>query len=292
MNWRDEFDRLHTMIEERLSDFFEEQCAQKPLLEAMRYSLMAGGKRIRPVLVLKFCDAAGGDIEKAVPFACAIEMIHTYSLIHDDLPAMDNDDLRRGRPTCHKAYGECRAILAGDALQAAAFRTLFSAKLPDSYMVAAGRNLADAAGERGMCGGQELDTSDYVQRDEEGLGLINDLKTGALLRAACVLGILAAGDAGSDIQLRAAEEYGLHLARAFQIRDDVLDVVSDPMILGKPTGSDAENNKPTYASVYGLERCRTLILEETEKAVSAISRRFKEWEFFSWLANSLAERKS
>ncbi len=292
MSWRSEFEALRGLVEGRLRKCFSVDCPQRRLLEAMRYSLLAGGKRIRPVLTLKFCVASGGELERVIPLACAVEMIHTYSLIHDARPAMDNDDLRRGNPTCHRVYGECTATLAGDALQAAAFATLMGAELPAEYVVAAGAYLAKAAGEMGMCGGQELDTSDYTVRDEKGLGSINDLKTGALLRAACVLGVIGAQGESDPARLRAAEEYGLHLARAFQIRDDVLDVVSDPETLGKPVGSDALNDKPTYASVFGLDRCNELILNETELAVEAVRGKFGDWEFFMDLANSLAERKS
>ena len=290
MEFRAEYDRVKELVEESLKEYFQEECSQRRLLEAMRYSLLAGGKRIRPVLLLKFCAASGGEMERALPLACAIEMIHTYSLIHDDLPVMDNDDTRRGMPTCHKMYGECTATLAGDALQAAAFRVLLSAKLHPDTLVKSGFYLAQAAGETGMCGGQELDTSNYTKRDEEGLTLINDLKTGALLRAACAIGVLAAGNASEEGMLKAAEDYGRHLARAFQIRDDVLDITADPQVLGKPAGSDAENEKPTYASVYGLEKCAELINAETQQAVNSLRGVFRDIGFFEQLAVGLAER--
>ena len=292
MSFRDEFDRICGVVEQQLGQHFREKVPQSRLLDAMSYSLMAGGKRIRPVLLLKFCEEAGGDAEKALPLACAVEMLHTYSLIHDDLPVMDNDDLRRGKPTCHKVYGECTATLAGDALQTAAFEVLLSADLAPESVIAAGRYFAKAAGAAGMCGGQELDTSEYLTRDAAGLTLINDLKTGALIRAACVIGVIAAGKNAGDGQLQAAENYGIHLARAFQIRDDVLDVVSNADTLGKPAGSDAANNKATYASVYGLDRCRDLIAEETKLAISAVTGKFEDWSFFAGLAESLEERKS
>ncbi len=292
MRFIDEFEKIRATVEGQLGKYFKEECLQSRLMDAMRYSLMAGGKRIRPVLLLKFCQEAGGDAEKALPFACAVEMLHTYSLIHDDLPVMDNDDLRRGKPTCHRVYGECTATLAGDALQTAAFETLLSADLPPESIVSAGRYFSRAVGAAGMCGGQELDTSDYLTRDAAGLTVINDLKTGALIRAACVMGVIAAGKNADNGQFQAAENYGIHLARAFQIRDDVLDVVSNADALGKPAGSDEANNKATYASVYGIEKCKILIAEETELAVSAVKGKFDDWSFFAALAENLAERKS
>ena len=189
-----EMEMARAMVEARLAEYFTDS----GLEEAMRYSLMAGGKRIRPILTMKFCEAAGGTMEEALDFGCGVEMLHTYSLIHDDLPCMDNDDLRRGRPTCHKVYGECIATLAGDALQAAAFSTVLSAKGNWSAGEGAARayaaqNQAEAAGERGMCLGQYLDTiGDGKSRTAEELTEINDHKTGALLRAACMMGVAAA----------------------------------------------------------------------------------------------------
>jgi geranylgeranyl pyrophosphate synthase len=232
---------------------------------------------------------AGGDVTAALPFACAIEMVHTYSLIHDDLPIMDNDDLRRGKPTCHKVYGDCTAALAGDALQAAAFYTILKASLPDKVKADAGAYLAYAAGEMGMCGGQELDTSEDI-RTLEGLTNINDLKTGALLRAACAMGVIAAGDKATDEMLKAAESYGDHLARAFQIRDDILDIISTDDELGKPVGSDESNNKPTFASILGVDESEQLVLSESEMAKSALKGHFADTLFFDALADTLAKR--
>jgi len=285
-----EFSRLQTLINDALDGYFHESCEQGELLEAMRYSLLAGGKRIRPILVLSFCRACGGDEEIALPAACGVEMLHTYSLIHDDLPSMDDDDLRRGRPTCHKVFGETNAILAGDALQAEAFLQVLSVAVPAERTSAMARILAEAAGDRGMCGGQYLDTcKDDSLVGEEDLLLVHSLKTGALLRAACAMGVLCAG--GTEAQLRAAEEYAWHLGVAFQIRDDVLDQISTTEELGKPVGSDAELGKTTYASLFGIEKCGRLVAEHTEKCKAALGNGFEDPRFLLWLADMLAERK-
>ncbi len=195
------------------------------LADSMRYSLLAGGKRIRPILVLEFCRICGGSVDEAMPIACAIEMLHTYSLIHDDLPCMDNDTLRRGRPTNHIVYGECTATLAGDALQAEAFGTILRASLSAERRANCAACLADAVGLDGMCGGQYLDMlGEGKQLTEEQLDNINSRKTGALLIAACRMGVAAAG--GSEKQMEAAARYGAAIGAAFQIRDDMLDVIS------------------------------------------------------------------
>ncbi len=283
-----ELEELTDLVNRKLEKFFTAQCPQKHLLEAMRYSLLAGGKRIRPIIVLKFCEATCGELGRAMDLALAIEMLHTYSLIHDDLPVMDNDDLRRGRPTNHKVFGECTAVLAGDALQAAAFSTALRCAIPAIYKVWAVRYLADAAGEMGMCGGQELDTAADSDRSLDALTHINDLKTGALLRAAAVMGTLAG--CGDPDQIEAAEKYGMALARAFQIRDDVLDITSSDETLGKSVGSDAVNGKPTYASLLGVEACEKLIRQETDAAKAALAGSFQNAEFLCKLADFLCER--
>ena len=279
MELTDELSALKARVEAALAELFTAKAPYRKLTEAMRYSLLAGGKRIRPILTLKFCEAAGGDRDAAMPLALAVEMIHTYSLIHDDLPCMDDDGLRRGKPTCHVVYGEGRATVAGDALQAAAFETALSAPLPPERVVEAARYLAACAGPAGMCGGQELDTAEDSDRTLGGLTVINDLKTGAMLRAACALGIIA-------------ESYGLHLARAFQIRDDILDITATEAELGKPIGSDARNEKPTYASVLGVEAAEELVLAETRKAKAAMTGAFAGTAFFDTLAGLLAVRRT
>lgn len=281
------------IIENALEKYFVsfETMPQAGLAEAMRYSLLAGGKRIRPLLTLEFCRISGGDIEQALPVACAVEMLHTYSLIHDDLPAMDNDDLRRGKPTNHKIYGECTAILAGDALQAEAFGTILRCDLPPERRAACAEILAGAVGIHGMCGGQYLDmTGEGKALTAEDLNEINTRKTGALLAAACQLGAAAAG--ASESRLAAAAHFGAALGMAFQIRDDMLDVLSTDEELGKPVGSDAEENKNTYMALYGAEKCEETVRTLTQCAKTILSEEFDDTAFLFALADSLAERKN
>jgi geranylgeranyl pyrophosphate synthase len=247
-------------VDKALAEYFKSavDMPQGRLAEAMRYSLLAGGKRIRPILVLEFCRISGGDIEKALPVACAIEMLHTYSLIHDDLPCMDNDDLRRGRPTNHVVYGECTAVLAGDTLQAEAFGTILRSELPAENKAACAELLAGAVGLDGMCGGQYLDMAwEGRKLSEQELTDINSRKTGALLVAACQMGVAAAG--GSRLMLDTAGHFGAALGMAFQIRDDMLDVLSTAEELGKPIGSDAQENKNTYMVLMGKDACEETV---------------------------------
>ena len=261
------------------------------LAEAMRYSILAGGKRIRPTLVLEFCRVSGGDVEKALPVACAVEMLHTYSLIHDDLPCMDDDDLRRGMPTNHVVYGECTAVLAGDALQAEAFGTILRCELPAERRAACAEDLANAAGLDGMCGGQYLDMLGEGKRLTEGeLDEINARKTGALLTAACLMGVHAAG--GTEAQAEAAGIYGAALGAAFQIRDDMLDVLSTEAELGKPIGSDEREGKNTYMALLGEDECRRRIAKLTQYAKDVLGGAFDDTAFLCELAESLQERKN
>ena len=241
----------------------------KQTAEAMAYSLEAGGKRLRPMLALEFCRLAGGEPEKAMPFACAVEMIHTYSLIHDDLPCMDNDDMRRGKPSCHKAFGEATALLAGDALLTKAFEMLSKAELPPERIVKAAAILSRCAGIDGMIGGQAVDLLNEAQApDFDTLELTCRLKTAALLQAACLLGTAAAGN---DQMTDKAREYGLNLGLAFQIVDDILDVTGDSALLGKPVGSDAENGKTTFVTLCGLEKARELAEKYSRGAVEVLA---------------------
>ena len=261
------------------------------LAESMRYSLLAGGKRIRPTLVLEFCRVCGGEIETALPVACAIEMLHTYSLIHDDLPCMDNDSLRRGKPTNHVVYGECTATLAGDALQAEAFGTILRSPLPADRKAKCAEILADAVGLDGMCGGQYLDMlGEGRELSEQELMDINVRKTGALLTAACAMGAAAAG--GSDRQIDAASYYGAAIGAAFQIRDDMLDVLSTEQELGKPIGSDAMEKKNTYMALYGAKECAEMIEILTCRAKEALKEVFDDTAFLDALADSMADRKN
>lgn len=281
------------LIDAKLGSYFayDEAYPVKGLADAMRYSLLAGGKRLRPMLVLEFCRISGGDIEKALPVACAIEMLHTYSLIHDDLPCMDNDELRRGKPTNHVIFGECTATLAGDALQSEAFGTILRSELPAERKAMCAEILADAVGLDGMCGGQFLDMQgeNRVLSPDE-LDEINSRKTGALISAACRMGAAAAGAKLS--QLEGAALYGAAIGMAFQLRDDMLDVLSTDEELGKPVGSDAEEQKNTYMALYGEQRCSAMIKKLTEAAKDTVNDVFDDTQFLCALADSLAERRA
>ena len=256
------------------------------LAEAMRYSLLAGGKRIRPMLVLEFCRISGGSVEQALPVASAVEMLHTYSLIHDDLPCMDDDDVRRGKPTNHKVYGEAIAVLAGDALLTAAFSYLAKADLSAEARIRAVEILSQCAGELGMVGGQVLDIEgeQKVCTAQQVLD-IETRKTGALICAACMLGVIAAD--GNAVQLKAAETFASNLGLAFQIRDDMLDVIGDQQALGKAVGTDQDKN--TFVQLYGLETCEHLVREHTQKAIAALDA-FQENGYLIDLAHSLIDR--
>ena len=254
----------------------------------MDYSLTAGGKRLRPALVLEFCRVCGGEVRSALPVACAVEMLHTYSLIHDDLPCMDNDDLRRGKPTNHKVYGECTAVLAGDALQAEAFGTILRSELPAERRAACAEHLANAAGVDGICGGQFMDMLSEHPEDESWLTDLQARKTGSLLSAACAMGAAAAGAGEEKTEL--AFRYGAALGAAFQIRDDMLDVLSTEAELGKPIGSDAEEGKLTFMSLYGEEKCAQMVRRITELAVSLAKELGSD--FLAELALRLSDRRS
>ena len=276
-------------IEEYLKDIYPQFAdqPQKQLFEAMEYSLLAGGKRLRPVFVFDFCRMCGGDWHDAAPFAAAIEMIHTYSLIHDDLPSMDNDDFRRGRPTNHKVYGEAMAILAGDALLTDAFMLASSANVPAEAAVQAIRVLSGCAGSTGMVGGQVLDI--MAEQRECTVKEVLDIqtrKTGALIKAACQMGVIAAG--GSEEQFRAASVFADRLGLAFQIRDDMLDVIGTQEEMGKGVGTDESKN--TFVRIYGLEKCEELVQTYTNYALEALEV-FENNQFMKELAMSLTERR-
>ena len=261
---------------------------------AMRYSLSIGGKRIRPMLVLEFCRVCGGDIDKAVPLAVAVEMVHTYSLIHDDLPCMDDDDMRRGMPSCHIRYGEEYALLAGDALLTAAFGVIagseIAAEKPE-VAVKAIKALSELAGVNGMIGGQEIDlTYENKEATVEVLEVLDSLKTGALIRCAAYLGVISACD--NEEFLEAADVYSKNIGHAFQIVDDILDVTGDENQLGKPIGSDAQCGKSTYVSLLGLEKSREYVDKLTDDAVNALSVFGDEADFLRELAYSLVKRNN
>ncbi len=279
-------------VEDYLARCFQDREPRGDLYDAMRYSLLAGGKRIRPVLTLEACRICGGAVEQALPLAAAVEMVHTYSLIHDDLPCMDDDDLRRGRPTNHKVYGEATAVLAGDGLLTAAFETILDPEsgLPPQRAVAAAWVLARAAGGRGMVGGQVLD----MAGEGHSLSLaeveeLQRLKTGALIAAAADLGCIAAG--GTPEQRSAVRRYAERLGLAFQIQDDILDVVGDAATLGKPTGSDARSGKSTFVTLRGLEPCHELVHQLTGEAKDALALFGSGGETLCWLADTLSSRE-
>lgn len=287
-NFFDVMRQDQAMIEGYLARVCQEGNEYADLQEAMKYSLLSGGKRIRPVLTLETCRLCGGDPELALPFACGVEMIHTYSLIHDDLPAMDNDELRRGRPTNHMVYGEATAILAGDGLLTAAFWQLTRADLPAERIVEAVACLSAAAGPAGMVGGQALDMAGEGRAlEREELELLQSLKTGALISAAAQLGCIAAG--GSRERQECVRRYAEALGRAFQVRDDMLDVISTDQELGKPVGSDRANGKNTFVTALGLEGCAALVERLTGQAVQSLEG-FEHPEFHIWLAHRMAER--
>ena len=261
---------------------------QARLFDAMRYSLLAGGKRLRPIFAFEFCRLCCGDWQKATPLAAAVEMIHNYSLIHDDLPCMDNDDYRRGRLTNHKVYGEAMAVLAGDALLTDAFTVASTAQLPGKDMADAIGILSECAGSLGMVGGQVLDIlSEERECTEDEILAIQSRKTGALIRAACALGAIAGG--ATEEQFDAACRFAAALGLAFQIRDDMLDVIGTKEEMGKGVGTDATKN--TFVRLYGLERCEELVKTYTDLALEAISI-FPDNDLLCQLALSLTTRRT
>ena len=256
-------------IEAYLDSLFTGSTPYQKLYESIRYSLLAGGKRIRPVLTLEFARLGGIDWHLALPYGCALELIHNYSLIHDDLPCMDDDDLRRGKPTNHRVYGETLAVLAGDALQPEAFRLMAEAPcLSADNRLEAIRTLSRACGTDGMVAGQVLDTV-YDVSDEAGLTVLNRLKTGVMISAAAELGCIASEMPAA--MRRQALAYADALGRGFQIRDDMLDVEGDQAVFGKPIGSDAEEGKVTFVNVIGLDGCRRAVSACTEQAKAAVA---------------------
>ena len=276
-------------LDQYLSQWFAQFSAepQCKLYDAMQYSLLAGGKRLRPIFAFEFCRMCGADWQKAAPFAAAVEMIHTYSLIHDDLPCMDNDDYRRGRLTNHKVFGEAMAVLAGDALLTDAFRVAATAVLPGNAIAEGLGILASCAGSEGMVGGQVLDISseERVLSEDEVLQ-IQSRKTGALIRAACAAGAICGG--GTREQLDAACSFASNLGLAFQIRDDMLDMIGTQEEMGKGVGTDDAKN--TFVRLYGLQRCEELVQAYTALAIDALAA-FPDNEYMLELAKSLTDRR-
>lgn len=263
--------------------------SQKEIAEAMWYTLSAGGKRVRAVLVMEFCRVCGGDVDDALSAACAIEMIHAFSLIHDDLPCMDNDDFRRGKPSCHKAFDEATALLAGDALQNKAIEIISNdEKLSDTVKVKLISCLSKAVGVHGMIGGQVIDTNCQSKlTTSESLLEMYRMKTGALISAACEMGCICAK---AYDKIDSAEKFGECLGLAFQIVDDILDIVGDEKELGKPIGSDSLNEKNTFAVLSGIERSRAFVQKLTDDAVCALSD-FDDNCFLNELSSYLMKRK-
>lgn len=283
------------IVDEALQRYLsDEDGVPHDLHNAMRYSVFAGGKRIRPILCLAAAEACGGDMAPAMPVACALELIHTYSLIHDDLPAMDNDDFRRGKPTSHKVFGEALAILAGDALLTEAFVLLSRAekvRLAAEKRLAVIQEIANAAGVAGMVGGQALDIrTGKNSPDFEGLQCIHRLKTGALIAVAVKAGAILAG--ANDDKIQSLNVYGSHLGIAFQIADDILNVEGDSRLMGKQTGSDVASGKVTYPTLLGLENAKTKLVEHVESAVAAIETFDSRALPLRVIARYIMERKS
>ena len=254
-DYKYQFSAWAQLTEQRLAELCDAYLpAQSELGQAARYSLLGGGKRVRAVLTLAACALCGADAADALDYACALEMLHCYSLIHDDLPCMDNDDFRRGRPSCHKQFGEATALLAADALVTAAFETIANAACSAESRVEAVQLLAKGGGDRGMLYGQELDKHfETVRANEQELLALHAHKTGALIIAAVELGCAAAGVRPDDEARRALVRYAAEVGLVFQIVDDILDVTSTTEELGKSVGSDADNDKTTFITLYGLQ---------------------------------------
>lgn len=288
MNFNEEYSKRKEFIENYLfNDFKNKNYPYKTIVEAMEYSVVCGGKRIRPVLMLSCYNLFKDNSEEILPFCAAMEYIHTYSLIHDDLPCMDNDDLRRGMPTSHIKFGEAIATLAGDALLNFAFEKALTCKLTNT--LEALKCLAEASGKDGMIGGQVIDIENENKKiDIDLLKTLQALKTGALLSASCEIGAILGNASDSEREL--LKNFGLKLGLAFQIKDDILDVESSSEILGKPVGSDERNEKSTFVSFYGIEKCRELVTKLTYEAVSDLEIFHEKAEFLKELSMYLLSR--
>jgi geranylgeranyl diphosphate synthase type II len=289
-------DICQARVNEALGTLFDAPAAQlERLYEAMRYSVMTGGKRVRPLLVYASCEAFGASAEQANGAACAVELIHAYSLVHDDLPAMDDDDLRRGLPTTHKAFDEACAILAGDGLQSMAFSALVDPRLSpqtDATRLEMVRTLAQAAGPAGMVGGQAIDLGSVgLKLDQHALAFMHRHKTGALIEASVRLGALASGRAEKD-ELKALQVYAQAIGLAFQVQDDILDVESDTATLGKRQGADIARDKPTYPALLGLEAAKAYALELRDQALHALRPFDAAAEPLRDLARYIVDRRS
>lgn len=295
MTYQARYNAYRNLVEDALRQVTDACAAPEPLQSAMCYSLLGGGKRLRPVLLLAACEMGGGEAAQALPYACALEMIHTYSLIHDDLPAMDDDDMRRGRPTCHKVYGEGMALLAGDGLLSLAFETMLSAAESaggetSKCHVDAMRRIALAAGTRGMVAGQCVDI--ICEADGKGgpqeIDYIDLHKTADLFIGAVTAGLALAG--ADALRMEAGRRYAQAVGVAFQIADDLLDIEGDTALLGKATGMDAARGKLTYPGVHGMEAARAALRESTQTALSALQSFGAGGSFLTETARALLER--
>ena len=292
-DYKYQFSAWARLAEQRLAELCDAYLpAQSELGQAARYSLLDGGKRVRAVLTLAACALCGADAADALDYACALEMLHCYSLIHDDLPCMDNDDFRRGRPSCHKQFGEATALLAADALVTAAFETIANAACSAESRVEAVQLLAKGGGDRGMLYGQELDKHfETVRANEQELLALHAHKTGALIIAAVELGCAAAGVRPDDEARRALVRYAAEVGLVFQIVDDILDVTSTTEELGKPVGSDADNDKTTFITLYGLQGAHEKAEHHNAAALAALDALGPRADFLRLMAAELLERK-
>lgn len=297
MDFKNKLQTYINMVNDELKKVFTaKSCPEESVYQAMEYSIMAGGKRLRPVLTLAVSDMLDGDMDDALRFGVAVEHIHTYSLIHDDLPCMDNDDLRRGLPTCHKKFGEATALLAGDGLLTGAFEYIsdykrYKSATPETVIKAV-LELSSAAGCGGMIGGQvvDLECERRSDVDEKILNYLHKKKTGALIRVSAVLGALAA--TADKRYIDAVADFAEKLGLAFQIQDDILDCIGDESVLGKPIGSDAENQKTTYVTLLGLDAAREKVEQLTNDTMSSLDIFGEKAAFLKELAIYLMDRKN
>ncbi len=282
-----------SLVEKRIDELFPAlDCGYKEVIEGARYSLLNGGKRIRPVIMMEFCRLCGGNPADALDFAIALEMIHTYSLIHDDLPCMDNDDMRRGKLSCHKAFGEDIALLSGDTLLTEAFFVAANAPVSCDKALKAVSYLSANAGLHGMIGGQVMDLG--FEKKKPDVAELQDMymrKTSALLIAAASIGCVAAGRDDEET-LKSAAKYGYNLGLAFQIVDDILDVTANEKLLGKPVGSDQKNNKTTFVTIYGLEKAFAIAAEISNYALDALDEIGGDTENLYEITNYLLDRNN
>ena len=284
-----QYEQYKSYIDDRLNILIEE-IDESEVVKAMKYSLNIGGKRIRPIFVLAFCELCEGSVDEALDIACAIEMIHTYSLIHDDLPCMDDDDLRRKKPSCHVKFGQATALLAGDALLTLAFDIISNSKIKDSDKIKIIKILSKAVGYRGMILGQDLDINLDDKLDLKTLNKIHNLKTGQLIKASTITGCVISNS--SEIQIEAAQVYGQKVGLAFQIKDDILDIIGNEEIVGKPIFSDKNNKKVTYVNLIGIENCEKKVNELSIEAINILNSSFSDSDkdFIIDLTNFLLNR--